>query len=135
MGGQLTNKTDEVLLIYGTKTELSPPEFDNGGKFIKKGKSTISVFGSNWDCDGFYVPADRKLKQLVGEVIEGPVAVKFPNGVHVTVTQSGAVYEVNRPNVGVFKPSEFCRPSNYPTCVNWWIPNLIYSEIWEDAND
>lgn len=133
--GQLTNNTDEILMIYGDKTSLSRPEFDNGAKYMKKGSSSISEYGSNWDCDGFYVPADRKLKQLVGDIVEGPVAVKFANGLHVTVTQSGAIYEVNRPNMGIFKPSEFCRPSRYPHCVNWFIPNWIYAEIWEDAHD
>lgn len=130
MGGQLTNNTNEILRIYGPRKNTDLPGYDNGDYWIRNGKSTITVWGQDWDCDGFYVPADRKLKQLVtGTVVNGPVAVKFPDPLHFTVTQEGAIYFVDRPNMGVFNPDEFCRPSDYPKCINWYIPNWAYPEI------
>ncbi|UXJ71391.1 hypothetical protein [Lysinibacillus fusiformis] len=121
MGGQITNNTAEVLMVYG------PPynEYDNGIYWAKSG----IISDKNVDVDGFYVPADRKIKQFSGIVVDGPVAVKFLNGIHFTVTQEGAIYIVDRPNFGLFKPSEYCRPSNYPKCVNWNIPNWTYPEV------
>ncbi|USK83591.1 hypothetical protein [Peribacillus asahii] len=127
MNGKLTNLTNEIIEYYGPKRpdHNDWKDYDNAWYWLRSGKST----DDNIDCDGFYIPADRKLKQLVGPIMDGPLALKIIDGVHITVKQSGAIYEVNRPNMGVFKPSDFCRPSNWPYCVNWFIPNYIYAEV------
>ncbi|MFW9336472.1 hypothetical protein ACN6AX_25195 [Paenibacillus polymyxa] len=133
MPGHLINKTNEILRVYGPPASHRP-DFDNADYILPKDKGTIDEWGENWDCDGFYVPADRKIKQLVLGIADGPVAVKFVPPFDGTVTQEGAVYIVDQPNFGVFKPEEFCRPTNYPKCVNWYIPNEIYPEVEKWAN-
>ncbi|MGG4341484.1 hypothetical protein [Paenibacillus lautus] len=128
MPGHLNNKTNEVLRIYGPPASHRP-DFDNADYVLRKDQGTIVVWGESWGCDGFYVPADRKLKQLVTGFVDGPIAVKFVPPFTVTITQEGAVYIVDQPNFGIFKPEEFCRHTDYPKCLNWYIPNEVYPEV------
>src|SRR5690606_35215710 len=100
---------------------------DNQCWHVEPGKST----NPNQDCDGFYVPADRKIKQVAMGTIEGPCAVKIPPEINAVITQEGNTYAIDIPNTGVFKVNDFCRPSNYPKCVNWYIPNMIYNEVFK----
>ena len=123
--GTCINSTDEDLLVYGPKIDGSP--FDNSLYLLPTGMKTPA----SWDCDGIYVPSDRVAIQLVGANKQGPVAVKF--GLQIvdytfTITKDGTGYRMPA-NQGVFSPTETCRPSNYPTCVNWEIPSISQGQV------
>jgi hypothetical protein len=116
--GTCVNKTGEDLLVYGPRNDQT--EFDNSLYRLPNGMKTPA----GWDCDGIYVPSGRIVVQRIGAKVQGPVAVKF--GIQVldiefTISRLGADYEIPL-NQGVFKPTETCRPSKYPECVNWDIP-------------
>ncbi|USL39600.1 hypothetical protein [Priestia megaterium] len=136
MGAKVTNNTNEFLFFYAQKGTNSDPKFnkyDNAVYRLDKGETSLDSL----DADGFYVPADRKLKDFSGDIIPGPVSVKIrhvpyiPGIQHATITQEGAIYIIDTVNHGVFKPSEWCDPSDWPKCVNWCIPNKIYAEVLE----
>lgn len=129
MPGRVTNNTNEVLFFYGAPhPDFS--DYDNGVYALKPRETSAATM----DADGFYVPADRKFKQLSGSIVSGPVAVKYVRSQHPVITQEGAIYVVDADSVfdeinfGVFKPSERCKPSQWPLCVNWFIPNFTYPE-------
>ncbi len=129
MGGKITNNTNEYLFIYATPKIINE-EYDNSMFCLKPGESSKDEL----EVDGFFVPADRSLKQFSGDISRGPYAVKFRDFQHPVITQEGAIYVIDTYNWGVFKPSEWCRPSRWPTCVNWYIPNEVYSERFNKCN-
>jgi hypothetical protein len=72
----------------------------------------------NWDCDGFFLPADRTIRRW-RRGLRGPLAIKFWNYRCFRVKQDGAgIYRCPWDN-GVFRPSE----------INWAIPNFSYQEV------
>ena len=84
-----------------------------------------------WDCDGIYVPSDRVAGQAVFPDKHGPAAVKY--GVQAvdftfTIRLDDDRYDLPA-NQGVFTPAEVCTPSDWPTCVNWNIPNHAHDDL------
>jgi hypothetical protein len=121
--GQCTNNTGEAILVYGPKHPSDTSRFETSLYRLRPGITTPN----GWDCDGFFVPNDRIASQAATNV-QGPCAIKYFSVFSWTVTKNGNNY--NCPlNQGLFKPSEVCCPSNYPTCVCWRIPNLPQSSI------
>ena len=60
-----------------------------------------------------------------------PIAVKFVCKVldiEFAIIQEGTGYKLP-PNQGVFNPTETCRPSNYPECLDWEIPIIPQSLV------
>ncbi len=112
--GQCTNQTHDFLIVYGPKHEDEKSIFDTSPFILPPGATTPD----HWDCDGFFLPADRTLKRR-RRVRQGPLAVKFWNLRRFLVwsSQSGE-YECSWDN-GVFEPSE----------INWAIPNFSYERI------
>lgn len=112
MNGQLTNKTGETLLVYGPKA--SNETFDNTLYRLPTGRKTRA----GWDCDGFYVPNDRKADQAFSTVL-GPVAVKYHDYRSPVIESSGSgIYKCSF-NDGVYRSGE----------IHWSIPNISCKEI------
>ena len=125
--GTCINKTDETLLVYGPNSGTAPFPRDNMLYRLPAGQRTPA----NWDGDGIYVPNDREASQAVLPDKAGPVAVKFGVGsvdVSFTVTRDEDEYDIPV-NQGIFTPAEVCTPSDWPTCVNWNIPNHAHTEL------
>lgn len=112
--GQCINATNEYLIVYGSKHERERSIFDTSPYVLPPGNTTPD----RWDCEGFFVPSDRKLRQW-RKARNGPLAVKFWNfrRFRVELAAAGA-YRCPWDN-GVFQPSQ----------INWAIPNLSYPEI------
>lgn len=92
-----TNNTGENILVY-----------NNGALYLlRPGQST-----AGFDCDGFFVPTDRKFN---GEW--GAKAAKYRDYIEFTVNRSGSTYTVSG---GLFA-GLFWNPNNNP--ANWDIPN------------
>jgi hypothetical protein len=108
MNGQITNGTDESILVYGPKR---PGETqDNSLYVLPPGQTTPA----GWDADGFFVPDDRYVSQAVGATKQGPLAVKYRDYRSPTITKS-APDTFDAPfNEGVFQPGE----------INWSIPGI-----------
>ena len=118
--GQCTNSTRELLIVYGPKHQCERSVFDTSPYVLPPGRTTPD----NWDCDGFFLPSDRKLK-LLKRFESGPVAVKFWNFRRFSVRQRpDGTYECSWHN-GVFEPSQ----------INWAIPNFTYSQVAERLAD
>src|ERR1022692_3180359 len=56
--GQCTNNTAELLIVYGQKHPCEHSIFDNSPYILAPGTTTPD----HWDCDGFFLPSDRKLR-------------------------------------------------------------------------
>ena len=112
--GQCTNLTDEYIVVYGPKHVDECSIFDTSPYVLPPGRATPD----DWDCDGFFLPADRLLHRTRGPRC-GPLAVKFWNYRRFTVSIAGpGTYRSGWDN-GIFEPSQ----------INWAIPNLKYLEI------
>lgn len=125
--GTCTNSTGEVILVYGDKSAQTPQDKDNALYRLPSGRKTPAGF----DCDGIYVTNDRIAVQVAFPDQAGPVAVKY--GLEVVdinfgLTKEGNKYKLDTPNQGVFKPSDVCCPSNFPTCVCWNIPDISHDQ-------
>lgn len=121
--GQCTNNTGEAIAVYGPKHPSDTSRFETSLYRLPAGRTTPN----GWDCDGFFVPNDRVASQAASNV-QGPCAIKYFSVFSWTVTKDGDKY--NCPlNQGLFRPSQVCCPSNYPTCVCWPIPNVPQSRI------
>src|SRR5579862_9322830 len=72
--GQCTNLTREFLIVYGPKHPEERSIFDTSPFILPPGATTPD----HWDCDGFFLPADRTLLQWRRSV-RGPRAIKFWN--------------------------------------------------------
>ena len=112
MNGQLTNQTGETLLVYGPK---APGEtFDNTLYRLPTGRKTKV----GWDCDGFYVPNDRKANQTFSLEL-GPAAVKYRDYRSPVIKSSvSGTYDCYL-NDGVYKSGT----------INWSIPNISSKDI------
>jgi hypothetical protein len=112
--GQCTNLTAEQLIVYGPKHPDERSIFDTSPYILPPGATTPD----NWDCDGFFLPADRSIRRW-RQRRAGPLAVKFWNYRRFWVKDSGAgIYSCPWDN-GVFEPSE----------INWAIPNFSYQDV------
>lgn len=111
--GRCINETGEILLVYGPKHPRDQSIFDNSPYVLPPGSTTPD----HWDCDGFFVPADRMFKGWWRNQA-GPIAVKFWDFRRFTVCRDTEIYVCPWHN-GVFEPSQ----------INWAIPNLSIAEI------
>lgn len=113
----LSNKTGEILLVYGDnpEPENTPGRTDNKLYRLLIGHKTPP----NWDCDGFYIPNNRFAEQLVLPTIQGPVAIKYINIQSPSITMSNNTTYYCPGNYSVLNPGE----------VNWPIPNISYEEV------
>jgi hypothetical protein len=78
--GRITNNTGEPILVYGTY------EFEHSGSRLFKlysGDTTPDYF----DCDGFYVPSNRKTN-----LYYGPHVIKILDTCTTTISLSGDQY-------------------------------------------
>ncbi len=112
--GQCTNNTGEHLIVYGPKHPAELSIFDNSPYVLQPGATTPD----GWDCDGFLLPADRKIR-LTRSLRPGPLAIKFWNFRRFAVRSLGEDTYQSSWNNGVFEPSQ----------INWAIPNLSYDTI------
>lgn len=103
--GCCVNETGEDLLVYGGGTYQGK---DNRLMRLQNGRRTPP----GWDCDGFYIPADREVKESLFGIRSGPGAVKYPTPITFTVTKVGGVYQLAVPNLGFFAPYEAKCPSS-----------------------
>lgn len=112
--GQCTNLTGEYLIVFGPKHKSERSIFDTSPYVLPPGMTTPD----GWDCDGFFLPADRTLQKRRGPCL-GPRAVKFWNYRRFRVFKSGQdAYRSSWDN-GIFEPSR----------INWAIPNFTYQDI------
>jgi len=112
--GQCTNLTDEYLIVFGPKHENERSIFDTSPYVLPTGRTTPD----GWDCDGFFLPADRTLQKRRGPC-RGPRAVKFWNYRRFRVSKLDQdTYQSSWDN-GVFEPSQ----------INWAIPDFTYQDI------
>jgi hypothetical protein len=112
--GQCSNLTTEHLIVYGPKHQNERSIFDTSPYILPPGATTPD----KWDCDGFFLPADRSVRRW-RRMVKGPVAVKFRNYRRFWVREEQAgVYRCPWDN-GVFEPSE----------INWAIPSLSYHDV------
>jgi hypothetical protein len=120
--GKITNQTGEDLAVYG------PPRLGEKKATslyrLGAGKSTPE----GWDCDGFYVPNDRSVDQVVGPDLRGPIAIKYMALLSPTISRQGSRYQCP-PNQGSFRPREVCCPSKYPKCICWPVPDIPQSQV------
>src|SRR5260370_42512869 len=72
--GQCTNNTKEILVVYGPKHPAERSIFEKSPYFLEPGSTTPD----RWDCDGFFLPADRSVR-FWRSVRSGPLAIKFWN--------------------------------------------------------
>lgn len=114
--GSLQNNTGEYLLVYGPKRVDAPT--DNSLYLLPPGRQTPG----RWDCDGFFVPADRIAKQLVLADRPGPVAVKYVDFQSPAITLVEANKYYCPGNRAIIAPGE----------LNWPIPTINYDRIQED---
>jgi hypothetical protein len=111
--GQGTNLTEEFLVVYGPKHQNDPSICDTTPYVL----APRAVTPDDWDCDGFFLPADRILR-IHRKSLHGPRAIKFWNFRRFSVSADGTGYRCSRPN-GTFEPSK----------INWAIPNFTYAEV------
>lgn len=124
--GTCINKTDETLLEYGPNFGTPPFTRDSMLYRLPAGRRTPAI----WDCDGIYMPNDREASPPLLPDKAGPIAVKFGGGpidVSLTITRDEDEYDIPV-NQGIFTPAEVCTPSDWPTCVNWNIPNHAHTD-------
>jgi hypothetical protein len=110
---QCTNRTDELLIVYGPKHVEEWSIFDTSPYVLPSGDTTPD----KWDCDGFFVPSDRTIRRWRGPK-HGPLAVKIWNFRRFEVRRSGQVYDCSWNN-GIFEPSQ----------INWAIPDFSYEQL------
>lgn len=107
----ITNSTSETLIVYGPRRETDGGNYENSW-YVLHPDETIP---KDWQCDGLFIPKDRKFMQIGGETIQGPAAVKYGSLNHITITQDGDQYiERDSHNDGVFRSSE----------INWDVPDF-----------
>ncbi|PNK22794.1 hypothetical protein CBR59_29895 [Bacillus thuringiensis] len=118
MPGKIINQTNEVIVIYGPKSPTTDPyyeSYDNTVYHLEKGKTSPN----NWDCDGFYVPSNRKVRQSEIETVNGPIAVNIDNEANGTITQEGDTYIIDSRVL-----------NTYPIgSINWFIPDYSYEKV------
>ena len=117
--GQCTNKTSELLIVYGPKHPDERSIFDTSPYILQPEKTTPD----GWDCDGFLLPAGRQLR-CGRSRRSGPLAIKFWNFRRFSVFECGSETYQSSWNNGIFQPSQ----------INWAIPNLTYQEIMGRTN-
>lgn len=107
----IKNSTSEDFIIYGSRRETDGGNYDNSWYVLHPGET----IPKDWQCDGLFVPKDRKFMQTNGETTQGPVAVKYGSVMPVTITQDGDQYiEKDTHNEGVFHKSE----------IDWDVPDF-----------
>ena len=112
--GQCTNLTEDYLVVYGPKHQDENSIFDTSPYILPPGRTTPD----RWDCDGFFLPSDRKLK-IGRRVRSGPLAVKIWDLRHLVVRGTArGPYACSWTN-GIFEPSQ----------INWAIPNFTYEDV------
>ena len=113
---QCTNRTDELLIVYGPKHPEERSIFDTSPYVLEPDCTTPD----GWDCKGFFLPADRTMRFRRG-TRPGPLAIKYWNHRRFPVSR-GNVNSYRCPwSNGVFEPSQ----------INWAIPNFSYQQILE----
>jgi hypothetical protein len=111
---QCTNATKELLIVYGPKHEKDRSIFDVSPYFLLPGFTTPR----KWDCNGFFVPADRSAVQRFS-TRAGPLAIKYWDFRRFTVSMVSTGGYRCLYNNGAFPPAG----------INWPIPNLPYSAL------
>jgi hypothetical protein len=107
----ITNSTSETIIVYGARRDTEGGNYDNSWYVLHPGKT----IPKNWQCDGLYIPKDRKFLPMNGETIQGPVAVKYGSLKPVTIAQDGDKYiEKDCQNEGIFHKSE----------IDWDVPDF-----------
>ncbi|WP_315073998.1 hypothetical protein [uncultured Clostridium sp.] len=107
----IKNSTSETLIVYGPRRETDGGNYDNSWYVLHPGKT----IPKDWQCDGLFIPKDRKFTQINGEIIQGPAAVRYGNLMPVTIAQDGDKYiEKDCHNEGVFRPNE----------IDWDVPDF-----------
>jgi hypothetical protein len=111
---QCTNRTAEILIVYGPKHRDERSIFDTSPYVLMPGKTTPD----RWDCKGYLLPSDR-IVRFWGRRRRGPLAIKFWNRRRFWVRNLNAETYENPWHNGVFEPSQ----------INWAIPNFSYRQI------
>ncbi len=110
----ITNSTSETIIVYGPRRETDGGNYENSWYVLHSGKT----IPENWQCDGLFIPKDRKLMQMNGETVQGPAVIKYGSLMPVTITQDGDMYiekiEKDNHNEGAFRPAE----------INWDVPDF-----------
>lgn len=107
----ITNSTSETLIVYGPRRETDGGNYDNSWYVLHPDKAT----SEKWQCDGVFIPKDRKFIQKGGETIQGPVAVKYSSIKPTTIIQDGDTYlEKDNHNDGVFSANG----------IDWDVPDF-----------
>lgn len=113
--GQCTNLLGEYLIVYGPKHPEETSIFDTSPYVLPPGLTTPE----HWDCDGFFLPADRLVQSRWRRLRRGPLAIKFRDYRKVSVSAGeDGVYRCPWAD-GIYEPSQ----------INWAIPNLDYAVI------
>lgn len=108
---RITNSTSEKILVYGPERETDGGSYDNSWYILNPGQTTPGW----WECDGLFVPNDRKFAQETGPTVQGPVAIKYSKFKTITITQVNDQYLASGdPNDGVFHRDE----------IDWSIPDV-----------
>ncbi|AGX44248.1 hypothetical protein [Clostridium saccharobutylicum] len=107
----ITNSTAETFIVYGPRRETDGGNYENSWYVLHSGET----IPSDWQCDGLFIPKDRELVQMNGEIIQGPAAIKYGSLMHVTIAQDGSKYiEKDNHNEGVF----------HKTDIAWDVPDF-----------
>lgn len=114
LNGTIFNETQEVLMVFGGEAQGG---FDNSIVSLQPGQHTVDGF----DCDGFYLPSDRTVGQIVDTAKQGPAAVKIKDYQTMKVTQDGNFYVLDTHNWGVYRQGE----------LNWDIRDYTYQQVKE----
>lgn len=120
--GTCVNDSDEPLAVYGPK--LEGETYDNSLYVLPRGRRTPRF----WDCDGLFVPNDRRYPVGVARYETGPLAVKVSDLAAMTVVTS-------RPNTYSASSDRGVLQLLRPGQVNWSMPNVGYRRIIESLPD
>lgn len=118
---KITNSTNEKIIVYGPVRETDGGNYINSWYFLHPGKSTPN----GWNCDGIFIPRDRKLGIGPSGIVEGPAAVEYNDLKFVTITQTEDQYMENGDTFDrLYHAGE----------INWSIPDYSSGDLKEIVN-
>lgn len=131
--GQCTNNTGKIIGVYISPPPFPDYEYHNVLMYLADGRTTQD----GKDCDGFYVPNDRKVTALTpsGGSWQGPAAVKIQGGEGVAGTIIGADHVIVRgnPNPSFLEininPVAVWPAGQLPSNAKWFVPNVAQNVL------
>jgi hypothetical protein len=108
---RITNSTNEKVLVYGPKREIDGGDYDSSWYILHPNQTTPSW----WECNGIFIPRDRKFSHENGEAAQGPCAVRYREMSTTEITISGDQY-IGKGDIysGIFRENE----------ISWPVPNF-----------